>query len=87
MIYSAIIAIFVLSSIIFEVYLIRREQSKINKMALSTKVTVFRKRFDRTTRTMIFFGIQVDSTLLVPGDIIEINPDEKVPCDLIVLDG
>ena len=56
-------------------------------MALSTKVTVFRKRFDRTTRTMIFFGIQVDSTLLVPGDIIEINPDEKVPCDLIVLDG
>ncbi len=85
--YSTIILLFVIASIVFEVILIRGEQKKINQMAVSTKVKVFRKKFEKTMRTMVFYDKEVDSTDLVPGDIIEINPDEKIPCDLILLDG
>jgi cation-transporting ATPase 13A2 len=38
-------------------------------------------------RDAVYYEDKVDSTRLVPGDIIYINPDEKVPCDLILLDG
>ena len=56
-------------------------------MANSSLVTVFRKKKDKLAMRDAYYEDKVDSTRLVPGDIIYINPDEKVPCDLILLDG
>ena len=33
------------------------------------------------------FSEEIDSSDLVPGDVIEVTPDEKVPCDLVLLEG
>lgn len=85
--YAAIILIFVLFSIIFEINLIRGEQKKINKMSESTKVKVFRKKLPKAAREFKEFIEEIDSSELVPGDIIEVTPDEKVPCDLVLLEG
>lgn len=85
--YAVIILLFVFISIIYEISLIRGEQKKINKMAVSTKVTVFRKKLPRGARAFKEYTEEIDSTDLVPGDIIEVTPDEVVPCDLILLEG
>jgi magnesium-transporting ATPase (P-type) len=86
-IYALIILLFVIGSIVFQVLLVRGEQKKINSMADSSLVTVFRKKKDKLAMRDAYYEDKVDSTRLVPGDIIYINPDEKVPCDLILLDG
>lgn len=87
MTYAVIILIFVFFSILFEISLIRGEQKKINQMADATKVRVYRKKFDKPTKTFAQVVELVDSTDLVPGDVVDVNPDEKVPCDLLLLEG
>jgi cation-transporting ATPase 13A3/4/5 len=87
MTYAVIILVFVFFSILFEISLIRGEQKKINQMADSNRVRVYRKKFDKPTRTFSQVVEEIGSTDLVPGDIIDVNPDEKVPCDLVLLEG
>jgi len=85
--YAAIILLFVFLSILFEVALIRGEQKKINQMALTLPVKVFRKKYDRKAKTFLYFNQTIDSSELVPGDVVEVEPDAKIPCDLVILDG
>lgn len=85
--YSVIILIFMFISIIFQVVLVRGEQKKINSMSHSNPVTVFRRMRSQEGEELDGGKKTVDSTDLVPGDVILINPDEKVPCDLVMLDG
>ena len=85
--YASIILVFVFVSIAYQIYLIRREKKKINMMAVSVKVKVFRQRLDKWTGADHTFPETVDSETLVPGDVIEVPQDEKVPCDLVLLQG
>lgn len=85
--YATLIFIFLIISIIFTIHLVRSEQQKLNSMSVSTTVTVHRKRFDPTTKAFLHFTETVDSESLVPGDIVEVTPDEKVCSDLVLLDG
>jgi cation-transporting ATPase 13A3/4/5 len=87
MTYAVIILFFVFFSILFEISLIRGEQKKINQMSHSSQVRVYRKKFDKPTKTFALLAELVDSTDLVPGDVIDVNPDDKVPCDLVLLEG
>lgn len=87
MIYAMIILVFVFFSIVYEITLIRGEQKKINQMSVSTRVKVFRKKLPKGARAFVHFSEEIDSSDLVPGDVIEVTPDEKVPCDLVLLEG
>ena len=85
--YPAIIMVFLVFSLMFQVAIIRREQKKINQMADSKLVRVFRQKTDPSTNEMVQYSEEIDSTELVPGDVIEIEANSKVPCDLVVLEG
>lgn len=79
--YSYLILACTIVSMIISVWIIRSEQKKINSMANDTIVKVVRKVNGQTHTE------EIDSKLLVPGDIIEVKQDSKLPCDVILIDG
>jgi magnesium-transporting ATPase (P-type) len=66
--YAVTILVFAVASLILTIYIIRRDQIKINEMAVKYKVRVHRRQGDGYI--MKHF---VDSEDLIPGDIFEIR--------------
>ena len=58
------------------------DQVKINRMVDSVNVMVFRKKASGAVERL-----QINSTELIPGDVIEIPSNIKLPCDLILIEG
>ncbi len=79
--YSYLILACTFVSMIFSVWVIRSEQKKINSMANTSLIKVIRRNNGQTIIE------EIDSTLLVPGDVVEIKSGSKLPCDVILLDG
>lgn len=79
--YSLLIFVCVVSTMAYTIYVIRREQIKMNSMADSSTVRVHRK--DTSGPSIV----TINSTELVPGDVFEVNPNQKLPCDAVVAEG
>ena len=86
-IYTSIMFVLLLISIWITVTWIRRERSKLNDWDTIVKVRVFRKRLDAQTGTYVQYSEEIDSTELVPGDVMSVPQGSKVPCDLVLLEG
>ena len=80
--YAVTILIFAAVSIVFAIYVLRKDQNKINSMAQKYEVQVFRRQEDGTTVKQL-----ISSEELVPGDVFEVNAKKPLPCDAILLEG
>lgn len=80
--YAVTILIFAAASLIMTIYIIRKDQKKINSMAVKYKIRVHRRQGDGYI--MKHF---IDSEELIPGDIFEISQHMALPCDAIVYLG
>src|SRR3990167_9006703 len=81
--YSALIFVCVVLTIIYTIYMIRSEQNKMNSMADSSLVRVHRRNSTNGTPEIL----SINSSELVPGDVFEVNINEKLPCDAVVAEG
>jgi predicted P-type ATPase len=81
--YSALIFVCVVVTMIYTIWVIRSEQHKMNSMADSSTVRVHRKN----QQTGVAEIMKISSTELLPGDVFEVNANEKLPCDAIVAEG
>ena len=80
--YAGVIILMTVGSLASVVYETRRDIHKVHKRALyRCRVRVFRPylRKDRF--------VEISSEDLVPGDLMELPPHQKLPCDLILLNG
>ena len=74
-------------SALFSLFSTRRNLLKVQEMAqFACDVTVLRRRPDaapssRPTR------VRISSTQLVPGDVVEIEDNMILPCDLVICSG
>ena len=79
--YAGCIFFITLFSMIWTVWTMMSEQMKLNKMADLSTVKVYRKSGGVTKI------LSLNSQELVPGDIFEVNPNERLPCDAIMVEG
>ena len=75
---AAIMTLVVLLSACFSMLLVARAQRAIAQVA-NTSLPVLARRDGQ--------WVTLDSTELVPGDVVRIRPDSIVPCDLAVISG
>jgi len=81
MFYATCILVFSVISIVVSLIETKKSLHKIQTMAyFSCPVNVLRGQSENEM-------LQIESKDLVPGDIIEIPENSKVPCDLILLEG
>ena len=80
--YAGVIILMTVTSLVSVVYETRRDIQKVHNRALyRCRVRVFRPylRKDRF--------VEISSEDLVPGDLMELSPHKKLPCDVILLNG
>lgn len=80
--YAIVILVFATASLILNVYIIRKQQTKINQMAVTSKVRVHRYQGDGYIMKQY-----IDSEQLIPGDVFEIAQNMPLPCDAILMAG
>ncbi len=79
--YAVFILVMAFISLIITIWVFRKEQNRINKMAQKEMVHVYRKENGTIKRTQIL------STELVPGDVFEVQPSKQMVCDAILIEG
>lgn len=83
--YALIVLLAAIVSIIIQIHIIRSEQIAINAGQSHGPVKVIRQDSkDISGQATI---TTVDSWDLVPGDLIELDDDQQVPCDLVLVSG
>ncbi len=80
--YAVTILIFAAMSIVFAIYILRRDQNKINSMAQKFDVRVHRRNADGKA-----FQEVISSEGLLPGDIFEVEGKRQLPCDAVLMEG
>lgn len=80
--YAVTILIFAAMSIVFAIYVLRKDQNKINSMAQKYEVQVYRRQPDGSSVQM-----KISSEDLVPGDVFEVDGKKQLPCDAILIEG
>ena len=86
LIYGLVVLFTATISIIVEIYVIRSEQNAVNAGQHYKDVTVIR-RIGLSKESAGLRSHIVDSRELVPGDLIQIDSNSQVPCDLVILEG
>jgi cation-transporting P-type ATPase 13A3/4/5 len=89
--YSLCILVISVISIIYTLYSIRKNEISLRNMIHSNHtVTVLRKKFVSTTTnspTQQFYEEEINSELLVPGDVVIIKNASTMQCDALLLNG
>lgn len=76
--YAVLVMVMSLVTVVMTIYEIRKGLSDLNKMSIfKIDVEVYRDNVDTT----------ISSENLVPGDIIKIPDNSKIPCDILLLSG